>query len=231
MDLRLSQLGHAESTYGPGQWGARMLSSANVEKGCFEFSAALDELNQAARFLMAGASHGKQQLLDSVDFNGSGSQVELVTAGVSSAFRARVLISGYARVPLAMFERIRRAIRMLKHDEIHVRIESGAMKVESMEFSHPEIVLRWMGPRIADLAIGAPLVDVLAVAVRFRAEEIEDSGLLARVLEAQEELSRMVDQAYRILEPTGIERRALSEFVSGQIANRTCLVGNKLPTP
>jgi hypothetical protein len=91
-----------------------------------------------------------------------------------------------------------------------VRIETGSIKVESTVFSHPEISLRLIGARIADLPIDASLPDVLALSAQFRPEEIEDSGLLRKVLAAQEEASRLIDRAAAILEPLGIERAALS---------------------
>ncbi len=46
---------------------------------------------------------------------------------------------------------------------------------------------------------------------------IEYRGLLARMLAAQEEASRLIDQVLESLELLGIERTSFSKFVSGQI--------------
>jgi hypothetical protein len=43
---------------------------------------------------------------------------------------------------------------------------------------------------------------------------------MARVLAAQEEATRLIDQALKLLEQLGIERTALSKFVSEQIEGR-----------
>ena len=94
------------------------------------------------------------------------------------------------------------------------------MKIGALTFSHPEISLRLIGARIADLPIDAPLPDVLALLVRFSPKEIEDSGLLATALAAQEEASRLIGEALRSLEPLGIERVALSKFVWDHIEGR-----------
>jgi hypothetical protein len=66
----------------------------------------------------------------------------------------------------------------------------------------------------------AGLPDVLALSLRFRPEEIEDSGLLATVLAAEAEASRLVDQAYKTLKSLDIDRDVLSKLVSEQIKRR-----------
>jgi hypothetical protein len=182
-----------------------------------EFTVERHEFNRAVKFLLAGTSRAEQARLEFVDLNATPDQIELVTTGTSSACPAIVSRAGYARIPLGMFERISRSIRTLRIEQIQVLIEPGAMRIGTLAFSHPEISLRLIGSRIADLPIDAPLSEVLAVSTQFRPEEIEDSGLVARILAAQEEASRMVDQAFKTLEPLGIKRADLSEFVSQQI--------------
>lgn len=185
-----------------------------------EFSADLKEFNKAVKYLLAGTSRTEQDSLEMVDLNARAPEVELVTTGVSSPFPADVQCSGYARVPLLVFERISRAIRNLRRDSIQVLIETGTIRVGKLSFLHPEISLRLIGARIADLPIDAPLPDVLALQARFRPEELEDSGVLGRVLEAQEQTSKLIDQAFESLEQLGITRATLSAFVSEQIAAR-----------
>ena len=186
----------------------------------FEFSADLKEFNKAVKYLLVGTSGTEHDSLEMVDLNARGAEVELVITGASSPFSADVRSSGYARVPLLVFERISRAIRQLRNDSIRVSIEASTIKVGKLTFLHPEISLRLIGARIADLPIDAPLCDVLALQARFRPEEIEDSGLLAKVLEAQEQASKLIDQAFMSLGQLGIGRVALGTFVSEQIAAR-----------
>jgi hypothetical protein len=185
-----------------------------------EFSAHRKEFNEAVKYLLAGASRTDQELLEFADVNVRTSEVEFVTTGASSGLLVEVRTPGYARVPLPLFERISRAIQMLREDAIVVSIGTGVIRVAKLMFSHPQISLRLIGSRIADLPIGASLPDVLALSVRFRREEIEDSGLLARVIAAQAEASNLIDQSFESLEPLGIERSALSRFVLEQIEKR-----------
>jgi hypothetical protein len=195
--------------------GPRSIEGA---RSAIEFSADLKGFNRAVKYLLVGTSGTERDSLEMVDLNARGDEVELVTTGASSPLSADVGSSGYARVPLLVFERISRAIRQLRNDSIRVSIEAGTIKVGKLSFLHPGISLRLIGARIADLPIDAPLCDVLALQARFRPEEIEDSGLLAKVLEAQEQASKLIDQAFISLEHLGIERAALGTFVSEQIA-------------
>jgi hypothetical protein len=189
-------------------------------RAAIEFSADLKEFNKAVKYLLAGTSRTEQDSLEMVDLNARAPEVELVTTGVSSPFPADVKSSGYARVPLPVFERISRAIRGLQDDSIQVLVQIGTIKVGKLSFLHPEISLRLIGARVADLPIDAPLPDVLALQARFRPEEIEDSGLVAKVLEAQEQASKLIDQAFMSLEQLGVGRASLGAFVSEQIAAR-----------
>jgi len=200
--------------------GTKTLRSTEGATAAVEFLADLKKFNKAMKYVFAGKSGPRQARVDFVDLNAFASQIEMVIPGASSAFAAEIRVSGYARLPLPVFERIGRVIRRLHDDSINVSIVTGSMKMGTVVFSHPEISLRLIGKRIADLPIDAPLPDVLALVAHFRPEEIEDSGLLARVLAAQERASKLIDQAFVSLEELGIERAALGTFVSEQIAAR-----------
>ncbi len=61
--------------------------------------------------------------------------------------------------------------------------------------------------------------------MKYRPEELEDSGLLTRVLAAQEETSKLMDRALAALEPLQIQRQALDQFIWEQVQERA----EKLP--
>jgi hypothetical protein len=219
----VSENPNADRMKPPGGTEARLWETPRSTEGAtaaVEFSVDLKEFNQAAKHLFAGKSGTRQARFDFVDLNAVASQIKMVIPGASSALTTEIKTSGYARVPLTVFERICSALHKLPDDLIEVSIRTGSMKIGALTFSHPEISLRLIGARIADLPIDAPLPDVLASLVRFSPDEIEDSGLLARVLAANEEAWRLIDEAFKNLEPLGIERAALSRFVSEQIELR-----------
>jgi hypothetical protein len=185
-----------------------------------EFNVQLREFTKAVRFLLTGRPRGKDAQGEWVDINARGCEVELVATGVSAGFQAEVTNSGYGRLPYLLFERFSKSIKTLATPSLHVSIEPGKVTAANLTLTHPDISIRLIGPRIADLPVDATLADLLALFVQYRLEEIEDSGLLARALAAQEEASKLIDQAFRALEPLGIERVALSKFVSEQIELR-----------
>lgn len=78
---------------------------------------------------------------------------------------------------------------------LRIRIDSGRFRVESFGYSHPDIELKQIGTRIADLPINAGVLDALAIQKLFSAEEIAESGLAARVVEAQEKAIQAVERA------------------------------------
>jgi len=74
--------------------------------------------------------------------------------------------------------------------------------------------------RIADLPIDAPLPDVLALLVKFRTEELSDSGCWRRSL-LLKRASALIDRARKALTPLEIKREELSQFISEQVKKRT----------
>jgi hypothetical protein len=190
-----------------------------IGKGPIVFTVRLREFLKAVKYLLACRSSGKGQL-DLVDLNARGSEVELVTTSSSSAFSAEIKASGYARLPLLTFERIARAVRMLRRDSAVVTIKPGEIRFDKLVVSHPDVEICLMGARIADLPMDAPLPDVLGLLTRFRPEEISDSGLTSQILGAQEQAATLIKRATEILKPLGIEREELSEFIFERIAQK-----------
>jgi hypothetical protein len=92
----------------------------------------------------------------------------------------QVTKAGYARLPYLTFEWLNNALKALRQPSVEVAISKGQVKTTNLTFNHPDISTRLIGARIADLPIDAPLADVLALLVKFRSEEIGDSGLSAR---------------------------------------------------
>jgi hypothetical protein len=196
------------------------LSSRRTSEPTVEFTVHVIELVKAFKYLHPARSRGKKAQSDFADINARSSEVELVAPGVSLSFPAEITRPGYARAPYLLLERLSKAMKTIRQATVRIAIREGQVKAANLTFTHPDISLRLIGARIADLPIGTPLSDILELPTRFRAEELEDSGLLARVLAAQEEASRLIDRAFKALAPLGIERAALSRFVSEQIEVR-----------
>jgi hypothetical protein len=186
-----------------------------------EFSVQLSEFSEALKYLRPARARGRNAQANFVDVNVRDGEVEIVAPGVSFSFPAQVMRAGYARVPYLTFEWFNKAVKTLRQPSVEVEISQGQVNAANLTFSHPDISTRFIGPRIADLPIDAPLADVLALLVKFRPEELSDSGLLARVLAAQETASEVIDRAIKTLAPLEIKREALSEFIMEQIRKRS----------
>lgn len=73
--------------------------------------------------------------------------------------------------------------------------------------------MRLIGARIADVPVNAALADVLVLLFQFSPEELQDSGLMARVVEAENKAMELIRQAANILEPLKIGPETLREVV------------------
>jgi hypothetical protein len=186
-----------------------------------EFAAQLSEFSEALRYLRPARARGRKAQADFVDINARDGEVEIVAPGVSFSVPAEIIRAGYARAPYLVFEWFAKALGTLGQPSIAVSIAEGQIRVANLCFTHPDISIRLMGLRIADLPIDAPLGDVLALFVKFRPEELSDSGLMARVLAAQETASELIDRAMKVLAPLEISREDLSQFITEQIKKRS----------
>jgi len=205
----------------------RMTNRSHVEAGgpAVEFVIQSTEFSEALRFLRPARARGKKARADFVDMNAHAGEIEIVAPGVSFSVPAEITREGYARAPYLVFEWFAKALGTLRQPSVVVRIAEGQIKVANLSFAHPDISIRLMGPRIADLPIDAPLADVLALLVKFRSEELSDSGLLARVLASQETASALIDRAVKVLAPLEIKREELSRFITEQIRKRSQRTG------
>jgi hypothetical protein len=201
----------------------RMTNRSHVEAGgpAVEFAIQSTEISEALRFLRPARARGKKAHADFVDLNGHAGDIEIVAPGVSFSVPAEITREGYARAPYLVFEWFAKALGTLGQPSVVVRIANGQIKVANLSFAHPDISIRLMGPRIADIPIDAPLPEVLALLVKFRPEEIGDSGLMARVLAAQETASELIDRAMKALAPLEIKREELRQFIMEQIKKRS----------
>lgn len=190
-----------------------------------EFTVELKELRLALKHLFAPEVPKKYARSQFVDLNVRESEVQLVTTGAELVFPAQVLRRGYGRVPYMAVDWLRKAVRSLSQSPVRCIVEPGRIGVANLSFTSPEVTIRPIGARIADIPAEAALPDVLALLVKYRPEELEDCGLLARVLAAQEETSKLMDRALAVLKPLEISREALDQFIREHVDERA----KKLP--
>ncbi len=162
-------------------------------------------------------ARGPERALQAVDFDARADELEIVSTGSSTAIAATVAAMGLARIPLPIVKKLEAGLGKFPKDGLRIRIMAGELSIESFTFRHNEIEVRTQERRQADVPVNAALVDILAAAERFSAEELEKGGLVGQVLAAQAEAGRLIDSAAATLAPFGVSR----EMVQGLV--RPCI--------
>jgi hypothetical protein len=183
-----------------------------------EFFVKNKDFRQAVRLILAG----RKQFMDTdtADLNVRGDRIELQSTGTSTDLPAEVVAAGYARVPLPTLKEVTRVARSFATTRIRVRIEPGKFRVESFSLSHRDIELRPIGARIADIPVNAPPADALALLKLYSADELADSGLAARVVEAQEFATSRINSAFNYLQELGVTRDEILQLVDQHVTSR-----------
>ncbi len=193
-----------------------------------EFVVDLRELRAALKPLIAAKPPGKSALAEFVDLHAENGEVALTTTGATSGFSAVIKSPGYARVPFLVFERFSRTLAKLGEQTILVSIQPGLIRAANLTVRDAGISIRPIGTRIADLPIDASFGETLELLVRFSPEELEDSGLLARAMNAQQKAQELIEKATKDLEPLELTREDVSALVWDKIRSR---VGGTCETP
>ncbi len=174
------------------------------------------DLKKAIRLVLIGRSDYMDK--DTADVVVSAGDLQLCSTGTSTTIHAAVLQAGYARVPLPVLKTVKRAAASFKAPRLRVRIDNGRFRVESFACSHRDIELRQLGRRMVDLPIDAGVLDTLAVQRLYSAEEIAESGLAARVVDAQERAIRAIEGAAGSLREFGVPREAVGDLLDAHVA-------------
>jgi hypothetical protein len=124
---------------------------------------------------------------------------------------AAVTQAGSGRIPLPVLKNMKKVMASFKQDRLRVRIEDTKLRIQTFGFTHPDIELKKSGVRAVDLPMDAAVIDVLALMKLFSAEELGESGLAARVMEAQERAIQSIDSAHSYLKVWFYNQRAGAE--------------------
>jgi hypothetical protein len=173
-------------------------------------------LKKAIRFLLVGRKDFLDH--DTADFRAVADSLELASTGSSTAIEATVTQAGCARIPLDVLKNLRRAAVSYTKTRVRLRIEPGRLRIENFGISHPDIELRRIGGRMADLPVDATPLDALALVKLLSSEEIEEAGLAARVLDAQERAVSAIEWATESLEDFRVPREAVRELLESHLA-------------
>ena len=181
-----------------------------------EFVVGAKEFKKAIRMILSGRAEFMDK--DAADFTASADELELCSTGTSTTIGASVVRAGGARVPLPVLKNVKKAAASFKAPRLRVRVEDGRFRIENFAFSHPDIELKPLSGRMIDLPINAGVLDTLAAQKLFSAEEIGESGLAGRVVEAQERAIRAIESAALTLRDYGVPREAVAALLDAHVA-------------
>jgi hypothetical protein len=185
-----------------------------------DFSIDSEELKQALKPFFAGRARGKEAALEYVDVKAQKGEIEFVSTAIAATIPGEVVSSGCARIPFQLFETLFRKPQKLADGHLSIQIREGQIQAGPMTVNNRDVSVLLIGSRIADLPLDAPLLETLALTLRFSDEELADSALSARVEAAQRRTDDIIDRVTKLLQPLGITRAELDRFVTEQIKRR-----------
>ena len=191
-----------------------------------EFIVAAKEFKKAISLILAGRREHMDT--DTAEFKAVANTLELSSVGTETQIDAEVVQAGYARVPLPVLRDLKKVAATYKQPRLHLRVDEGRFRIESYSLANPGIELRKIGAKMADLPVDAGFLDTLAMVKLFSAEEIAESGLAARVLDAQEKATAAIEGATTWLSPFRVPREEVRKLLEAQLSKRAAEVKSNL---
>lgn len=159
----------------------------------------------------------KADSADMVDMTADRSTLRVVVTGRSIEIPIEAQERGSFTIPIGVLFKMKRISGTYDDKTFRVRVSEGTFRLQGMSTSHPDIKARPIARRIIDIPEDATARDILSLPSIFSADEIEDFGLQAKLLEAQKELADDLDSALLTILKYGFERDDLSAMAKLKI--------------
>jgi hypothetical protein len=179
-----------------------------------EFVIAKCDLNSALGQILQGR---KDALGDVVDLIADRSTLTVVVTGRSIEVPIEADVIGSAIIPIKVVFGAKRMGESYMDERLRLRISDGKFRIQNTSISNPGIAMKRIARRIIDIPDDARPMDVLALRHIFSVDEIEDSGLHVKVLDAQSELTRSLESASATLRDYGFEQAELITMAEAKI--------------
>lgn len=179
-----------------------------------DFMIAKDDFDTALEQILQGR---KDTSGDVVDLTASRSTLTVVVTGRSIEVPIEAEVIGSAIIPIKAIFGAKRMSVSYKDERLRLRISDGKLRLQNTSISNPGIAMKRIARRIIDIPDDARPMDVLALRHIFSVDEIEDSGLHVKVLDAQSELTRSLESASATLRDYGFEQAELIAMAEAKI--------------
>ncbi len=154
------------------------------------------ELDKALRQVLQGLNAAGP---DVVDFTARRDTLTVVVTGRSVEVAIEAAEVGSISIPIEIAARLRKIGKTYENERLRLRAGEGRIRLEGMSITNPGIRMRKIARRVIDVPQDARPMDLLGLRHIFTVVEIEDSGLGARVLDAEKKLADRLDSAARSL--------------------------------
>ena len=145
----------------------------------------------------------------------------MVATGRSIEVPIKAEVIGSAIVPIKVIFGAKRMSVSYKDERLRLRISEGKFRIQNTTISNPGIAMKRIARRIIDIPDDARPMDVLALRHIFSVDEIEDSGLHVKVLDAQSKLTRSLESASATLRDYGFEQAELIAMAEAKIKDHS----------
>lgn len=182
-----------------------------------DFVVDVKEWKKTLKLLFSGRSRKSE---DFADFHLEGDLLTIASTGTETEIPVQSATPGNARLPLKVLLKVEPLLTSFKKRELHVRVDAGQLRIESFNLTDRTIELRDRKRGPLDLPVNVSLLETLAAGLAYPADEIEASGLKARIAAARRTMEDAIDKAAGALKSLEIPRAAIAHLVNQQVAHR-----------
>jgi hypothetical protein len=172
------------------------------------------DLASALRQVLQGFKANSREM---ADLTAARTTLTIVVTGRSEECDAEIGVSGTASIPISTLAGLKRILSTYSDDQIRLRVSEGKLRFQNTNITDPAIAIRRIAKRIIDIPADAHPSDLLSLPHLFTAEEIEESSLMSKVLDAQKTFANDLDSAAAILMKYGIARHELRYLADAKI--------------
>jgi hypothetical protein len=172
------------------------------------------DLASALRQILQGFKADSREL---ADLTAAGAALTIVVTGRSEELDAEVGVTGTASIPIGTLAGLKRILSTYSDDQVRLRVSDGKLRFQNTDITDPAIATRKIAKRIIDIPAEAHPADLLSLPHIFTAEEIEESSLMSKVLNAQKTFASDLDSAAVVLMKYGVGRHDLRNLADAKI--------------
>jgi hypothetical protein len=178
-----------------------------------EFVIAKKDFDSAVKQILVGR---EATSMEPVDLTVDESSLKLEAMGTDVEVPVETKTPGVARVSISNIAGLKKISRTYKTGPINVRVADGYIRFQrtSIRINLPETKNT---RRMIDIPSDARAMDLIALQEIFSAEEIEESGLLPKVLETQDMKARTLEAAATSLQKYGFTWSELSSMAETKL--------------